>query len=701
MKKKSLVFLLVIISLASLLAGCSTGKVPEPFRVPDLTYSEEAFRAETASKSGKVLTLAEESSSDAKIYYYPVNSSEESAVDGASGMTADIYAEALTVNEERDDEELPALPGIADDLEFLQSTIRKMTGASEAFEIVTVSRSDFPSDPEKGIHIGAGADITDVKDDGYALKIDENGVFIAANNVDGLSNGIYCFLENELGCMFVRADFSYIPFLPTIRLPRTEKTDNPDFSWRRIYQYEVSSDLNWARRLKSNGSGVKLEYGDGNRYWGTWCHSVFRFVPPEEYFSEHPEYYAEIDGVRRYVDDSGVYTQLCLTNDEIYPIIHDNLKKFIAERPDAIYWDFSINDSQYVCECDECTAAYEKYGSHMGAMLEIVNRLAKDFPHKIISTLAYFHNNVVPKGIGAKSNVNIVIAPIETSQLYPFRGAGNAGAASAKKMIEEWSKVSDNLFIWDYVVNFKHLLLPYPNYSVQRENLLFYKEHNVKAVFHQGSREESDEQASIRSYLLARGLWDIDADIEAITGKYLRVTYGDAAEYIAEYLNLMHSSVAHADDLDLYDEPWYHYFDYLSPANLKKYDELTLLALKAVEGDTQKSLFVKEIRLNVLYARMTQGGLNTVDMRDAFNEFKTLLKEIPVSRPYETTPPDMEEFIEKTYPRTLALKSFVQAVVIILAVVVPVSVTALVVCRSKHPKPGKKQKPHTPGNQSE
>ena len=563
---------------------------------------------------------------------------------------------------------------IISDVEFMRDALRQMTAAESAFDIVYEAKSG-----KKYIHIGTGG-TEGVENDGYRLSFDADGsIYIDALNADGLANGIYCFLEDKLGCMFVRHDFSYIPSLPVVYLDATAVTDNPDFRWRRIYQYEVTHNSDWAKRLKSNGTGEIVEVGDGtnsgNRYWGTWCHSVYTYVDPDIYFESHPEYFALIDGERRYEYD-GTPTALCLTNPEIYPIIENRMRELMAEHPEALYWDISINDSYYVCECASCTASYEKYSSHMGAMLNIVNRLAAAFPDKYISTLAYFYNNIVPVGIECADNVNIVIAPIGTSQLYPAATGLNAASAECKRMVEEWSSVAKNIIIWDYVINFDHLLLPYPNYSVQKTNLEFYKENNVFGVFHQGSREHTNEQADIRSYILSKQLWDIDADIEKLLAKYIAVTYGEAAGHVAEYLNIMHESVTRANDLDLYDQPAWHYFDYLSPSNLARYDKLTESAIEAVAADPQRTDFIKELRLNVLYARMTQGGFNIRDKAEAFEEFIPLVKELGVERPYEIAPPYMDEFINETYPEYLSLQKLWVSLITIGAVILPFGIVA-------------------------
>lgn len=583
---------------------------------------------------------------------------------------------------------------LEEDARYLADILRKMTGAADGFR---VKRDD---ETVNGRFISLGDTIyaqdvsaSGVTDDGYVVKTQDGDIFIKSLSdnrqtaLNGVINGIYGFAEDVLGCMFVRDDYDYIPYAPTVYLDELDILENPDFAWRRVYQYEVSEN-GWSKRIRSNGTGSDSNFGnDNNNYWGTWCHSVFTFVPPEEYFDEHPEYFAYVKGKRRY-EYNGSLTQLCLTNPDIYAIAEDKLAEFISEAPDLIYWDFSINDNMYYCECDECEASYEKYGSRAGALIEILNKLALRFPDKYISTLAYTYTKDVPEGIICEKNVNIVIAPIETSQLYSYKFGDTAKSAEAKKMIEDWGAICQNLFIWDYVVDFKNLLLPYPNFAVQKDNVEFYKENNVRSVFHQGSREMSDELCCLRSYILAKQLWDTDVDVNALLGKYLKVTYGEAAEYIAEYIDLMHESVrTEADDLDLYDQPEDHYDDYLSNENVERYLALTQSALTAAEGDELLTGFVEEIRINALYAQMYGNNWNISEKEKAFEEFRTLVTKHGVDRPHELTPPDMEEFINKTYPRHLALiKLYVSLCVIGGCAVIAGGVVLLVFIRKRRKK---------------
>lgn len=601
------------------------------------------------------------------------------------------------------------------DAVYMQRTLRKMLGAdpdaSEQFEIISqaadcpmIVLNELPASDKQA----EDALLADVLDDGYRLMYASGNIYICGqkrstvyeapdnkvvpnDGTAGTQNGIYCFLENDLGCMFVReeAKYDYVPRLNTVCLAGEGRVDNPDFAWRRVYQYEVNDFATkdtpvepkyWSRRIKSNGTGEYLftpegsGMNDGNAQWGTWCHSVFTFVPPEMYFETHPEYYALMGGKRR-TEYKGAPGQLCLSNPEIIGIIEQGMRRLMDQYPDAIYWDFSINDSKQHCTCSKCNAKYRKYGSQAGVMCEVINELARRMPDKRICTLAYFYTKKVPKGITLEDNVSVTIAPLCSSQLYSSK-YGFMNSSQAKSMVEQWSKVAKHITLWDYTINFRHLLSPFPNYAVQGENLQFYKENGVDMVFHQGSREKDDEQARLRSYVLARQLWDIDTDINVVMGKYLQVTYGSAAEDVAQYLDLMHSEVQKAVTLDIYDDVELHGADYLSKSNLKKYRQILDRAYNKADND-DVGYFVEELQINVDYATMMAFATTIKEKNAAFERFKTLVYKHGIERVNEVGEDyNMDNFINYTYPK---LQKSIEAKFISICIFVPIGAILLTV----------------------
>lgn len=547
--------------------------------------------------------------------------------------------------------------------DFMAATLERMSGSNGV-------RTAVKEGGESGfsIYVGRAAnsaliDLSDVKDDGYKLEIKPEGIYIVGKTDDAARNGIYDFLETHLECMYVSPENTYVPIFPTVKLALEEKTVNPTITWRKVYQFE--SLLNgWYERLKMNGTVVKEGENNMELYneWGTWCHSSFEFVPPEKYFDEHPEYYAKFLGKRRYqfnVLGRTFPTHLCYTNEEVYQIAEAELVKRIEANPEVKFWDFSIMDTYFAtCRCKECKKFNKEAGSEMGTLLAFLNRLADsikdDYPDVYLSTLAYQRVKNPPKNMKCAPNLCINVCAFPGTQSYPYSTEGGIKASREfAERVVEWGKICDNILVWDYVVNFTHLKLPFPNFEFQKENLEFYLENNIRFVFHQGSREPMDENAEMRTYLLSRQLWDKDVDLKALAKKYVAVVYGDAAGLVEEYMDLQNSAMIESGvDLSLYDSPKKHKNGYLAPKLTDKYLELTEKMLEVAENsDTVNMKAVEMLRVNALYAKMTDASWDYRAKKAAFEEFKALSEKYNFTKSGEIV--EMSRFVEKDYPRTL------------------------------------------------
>ena len=547
--------------------------------------------------------------------------------------------------------------------DFMAATIDRMSGSSGV-------RTAVKKGGESGfsIYVGRAAnsaliDLSDVKDDGYKLEIKPEGIYIVGKTDDATRNGIYDFLETHLECMYVSPENTYVPLCPTVKLALEEKTVNPTITWRKVYQYE-SVQNGWYERLKMNGTIVKEGENSIELYneWGTWCHSSFEFVPPEKYFDEHPEYYAKFLGKRRYqfnVLGRTFPTHLCYTNEEVYQIAEAELVKRIEANPEVKFWDFSIMDTYFAtCRCKECKKFNKEAGSEMGTLLAFLNRLADairdDYPDVYLSTLAYQRVKNPPKNMKCAPNLCINVCAFPGTQSYPYSTEGGIKASREfAERVVEWGKICDNILVWDYVVNFTHLKLPFPNFEFQKENLEFYLENNIRFVFHQGSREPMDENAEMRTYLLSRQLWDKDVDLLALAKKYVAVVYGDAAGLVEEYMDTANAAMIESGaDLSLYDSPKKHKNGYLAPKLTDKYLELTEKMLEVAENsDTVNVKAVEMLRANALYAKMTDASWDYRAKKAAFEEFKALSEKYNFTKSGEIV--EMSRFVEKDYPRTL------------------------------------------------
>src|SRR6185295_17638713 len=126
----------------------------------------------------------------------------------------------------------------------------------------------------------------------------------------------------------------------------------------------------------------------------------------------------------------------------------------------------SQNDVDKWCQCDQCNAIVAKYGGvQAGVYLWFVNQVAeaieKEFPDKLIDTLAYQFTETAPKNISPRANVRVRLCPINVCQAHPYDKDDYPASKAFIDNLANWHKVSgDTLYIWHYTTDFAHYLMP-------------------------------------------------------------------------------------------------------------------------------------------------------------------------------------------------------------------------------------------------
>ena len=418
---------------------------------------------------------------------------------------------------------------------------------------------------------------------------------------------MYELLE-QLGCRQYTAEVQYIPQTKKLKLPKLDDVQVPVIQYRDVLYTDAKKEnyRDWHRL------DVPLP-GEQREEWGYWCHSFFDLVDPEIYFKKHPEYFAEVNGMRI------PSTQLCTTNPEVIQIVVDRLKEEMALKPQAKYWSVSQEDTYGWCSCESCKAINDKEETPMGAILYLVNQVADSFPDKVISTLAYEYSRRPPRYMKPRSNVNIMLCSIECNRSMAI--TDDPSSADFKAEVLAWDEISDNILVWDYVIQFKHLVSPFPNFHVLQPNLQFFANHGGIAEFQQGNREIGGEFAELRAYLIAKLLWNPDADVNALTTDFLHGYYGAAAPFIQTYLDTMTEALlASGERLDIFGNPVVAQTSYLTPELMQQYERLFDQAEEAVSNDHSLLERVQICRMPIQYARLEQAKADPFAPQGWFKE---------------------------------------------------------------------------------
>ncbi|WP_276374770.1 DUF4838 domain-containing protein [Chryseolinea sp. H1M3-3] len=399
-----------------------------------------------------------------------------------------------------------------------------------------------------------------LKDDGFLIKTDSMRLVIAGGNEKGTLYGVYTFLEKYLGCRMYSPNVKIIPKQKRIAIGTIHDLQVPAITFRDTH-YRVTWDAEYTdwHKLDHNENGERPD-------WGMWVHTFNELVSPEIYFQAHPEYYSMVNGER-------IPTQLCLTNPDVLQITIQNLRRKIAQNPSATYWSVSQNDNKNFCTCDNCKAIDDREGSPSGSIINFVNQVADQFPNKMISTLAYEYGRKAPKTLVPRENVNIMLCSIEAYRHKPIDQ--DPESADFVRDVEDWGKISKDIIVWDYVIQFNNLISPFPNLHVLQPNIAFFAKHGVNAMFEQGNREVGGEFAALRAYMISKFLWNPNENAEAVMNDFLNGYYSVAGPVIGKYINEMRESLISAEKpLRIFGTPNEAANSYLTPTLIERYGKI-------------------------------------------------------------------------------------------------------------------------------
>ena len=312
-------------------------------------------------------------------------------------------------------------------------------------------------------------------------------------------------------------------------------------------------------------------------------------------------------------------TQLCLSNPVVLEITVQNLRKRIAQNPEAKYWSVSQNDNKDYCTCDNCKAIDEREGSPSGSIIQFTNQVADQFPDKMISTLAYEYGRHAPRTLKPRENVNIMLCSIEAFRHKAI--TEDTSSADFVKDVQDWGKISKDIIVWDYVIQFNHLISPFPNLHVLQPNIQFFAKNGVNAMFEQGNREVGGEFAALRSYLISKLLWDPYINVDSVMNDFLFGYYGAAGKPIREYIDIMREELMKGGKpLRIFGSPNEAAVTYLSPPLIAKYNQLFDQAEKLVADSTVVLERVRIARLPLMYATMEQAKKNFTGEHGLFDK---------------------------------------------------------------------------------
>ncbi|MDF0720309.1 DUF4838 domain-containing protein [Kaistella sp. PBT33-4] len=478
---------------------------------------------------------------------------------------------------------------------ILQRYFQKVTGA--LLPVSTVA-GDKPA-----ISVGSTVYQSEVlSTDTFTISNNGKNIILAGNGHRGILFAVYHFIENYLKCRkWAPNEPAECPKIRDIRinLP-VDIIEKASFDYREVYSTaELDEEyMDW----------YKLHRLDD--YWGLWGHS-FSTLVPNIFFKKHPDYFSLSRGKR-------TSQQLCLSHPKVLQLTLEKLEILFKENPDQKFWSISPNDNSSHCECGLCSAVNRVEGGPQGSLIKFVNKIAASYPEKTFTTISYGATARAPLRTKPLPNVIILLSNIEIFRNEPVETGKSA--AAFRNNLKDWLQITPHVYVWDYYTQFTNYLAPFPDFPNAGSNVHFYKKNKIKGVFAQLGDQNYVDQVELKSYILARKLWNEELDNEMLFEEFVKGYYGEASVFVRDYLLNLRSNVEKSGrKLDIYGNPVKEHDAYLSSKQLAQYEALLDRAESASVSKTIRAR-IRKLRLSLDYTRLQQAKFFGKDAHGIYSQ---------------------------------------------------------------------------------
>ena len=389
--------------------------------------------------------------------------------------------------------------------------------------------------------------------EGFAIVREDERLLIMGNIPRATLYGVYDFLDVELGVRFLAHMVNYVPTRPTLEVAATSRVYGPPIERRTIWEGGLLGDA--TRRNRMNGISFQVmdeKTLGGVKMIGRPTHSFQAFVPHENYFKDHPEYFAFYEGERR-DRYKGIITQPCMTNPDVQRLAMDMVLAWLDEAHQQNPYNkyvvsVSANDSPWHCQCEPCLAINLEEGVVRGAggpqvrlLNAIAARVAVKYPQALLKTM--FYQSDPPQKTRPASNVILeVVSSIDWR--YPFDDPSKPGVSIMADRFANGSRMvgDGSLYVWTkHTILFSDYFKPNPNLRYIAYNIRIMNEkYRARGFFAQNVQSAGADLQPLRYYLLARAMWRPQDDSRPQIEEFCRHYYGPAADDVLRYLAYLH-----------------------------------------------------------------------------------------------------------------------------------------------------------------
>lgn len=391
---------------------------------------------------------------------------------------------------------------------------------------------------------------------GYYLTTKDNSAFIGVKHAMGCQSGTLAFLRYTFGYeMYADDAVTFENKGETI--PDMEIVEKPDFTFHRdgngmgVYHPDAMYGLGF--------QGANWIFASvGENMW----HNTFDYLPKKTYQQKHPKWYSD-NGAQLCYTAHGDETEYAEMVDTVTAVAIDTLNKY----PERNTLTFTIQDGMSGCECAACSAMVSTYGAESAAAIKMTNTVAdkvkKHFDDKAAAeggeprefTILIFAYNYMEQApvktvddklvaaddsVKLHDNVGVYIAPLNGTDVDYSRSFYDEKNADTRALIDGWSALTDNIYLWLYETNFAHLAYPFNSWDSLVETYRYAAEINAVHVNNLGAFYGVANPTGftrLKDYIDAKAMYDVNVNYAELVDKFFDGYFAEAAEPMRRYFD--------------------------------------------------------------------------------------------------------------------------------------------------------------------
>lgn len=398
---------------------------------------------------------------------------------------------------------------------------------------------------------------------GYIINTIGNSCYMLGNSATANLYSVYEFLEYQFGFeCYARDEYALDRNVKNKELVKFDLVDIPDF--------ESRTPMNWegltCKRLRAQVFSEGFNAVDGN----TFVHNVNALIPGSKYYAEHPKWFY------KWTEDGHTGQELCMTAHGdaeewealVDAFVYEMQYRLLAD-PTVDWISFCQEDTAAVCDCEPCNRDNELYDTgrttaYFVNYMRVANAVARKIkkwneevcPERniIIFVWDYGKCKTVPVKLNddgtpykdengnylpysdeliLEENIGVYYCSFSSGMYLSPDDEANASEHESLARIQAISK-NPLMYFWSYSAEFGNYLMPLNVVDNRQELYRYMKEHGAIGVFDQAQfdQETAPDFGALKSYVSAKLMWDVDANVEELIDDFFTNYYKEAADIL-------------------------------------------------------------------------------------------------------------------------------------------------------------------------